>query len=145
DENSAILAIANFGDPGTILNYQVVSNQEWLSISPATGTSEGTLSAIKDFQEHSVTVDRSRLDGESASGRLIITAFLTENGIAVPDPNIAPVGVPVTVEAAALTIESALPRTRVPSLVRNVMMFRNVRSEVIPIPNTRLTDIGALF
>lgn len=145
DESARLLSIANFGDPGTILNYQVVSNQEWLSISPATGTSEGTISAIKDFQEHSVTVDRSRLDGEGASGRLIISAFLIEDGVAVPDPSIAPVEVPITVEAAPLTIESAMPRKRVPSLVRNLLMLRNIRSEVIPIPISRLESVGDAF
>jgi len=145
DESSTVLSIANFGDPGTILNYQVVSNQEWLSIAPATGTSEGTSSAIKDFQDHSVTIDRSRLEGEGASGRLIITAYVIENGVAVPNLNIQPVEVTVTVEAAALTIESALPRKRVPSLVRNVLMLRNIRSESIPVPDSRLETVGSLF
>ena len=145
DEISKLLEIANFGDPGTLLNYQVVTNQDWLSVSPATGTSVGTASAIKDFQDHSVSVDRSLLDGENASGRVIISAYLVENGVAVPDPNIEPLEVVVTVEAAGLTIESALPQTRVPSLVRNVIMLRNVRSEVIPIPISRLGAVGDLF
>lgn len=145
DESSTVLSIANFGDPGTTLNYQAVSNEDWLSISPATGTSDGTSSPIKDYREHSVTVDRSRLDGAGSSGRIIITAILIENGVAVPDPTVPPVEVTVTVEAAPLTIESALPRTRVPSLIRNVLMMRNVRSESIPIPDSRLEDIGNLF
>ncbi|MBX3177146.1 MAG: VWA domain-containing protein [Candidatus Hydrogenedentes bacterium] len=145
DENAKILEIYNDGDPGTILNYQVVSNKEWLAVSPATGSSQGTASALKDFQPHSVSVDRSRLDGESASGRLIISAFLIQNGVAVPNPNVATLEIPVTVEAAGLTIESALPSTRVPSLLRNVLMLRNVRSEIIPLPESRLNDVGALF
>ena len=145
DASATLLAIANFGDPGTILNYQVVSNQEWISVAPATGTSQGTASAIKDFQEHSVTVDRARLEGEGASARLIIRAILIENGVAIPNPNVAPVEVAITVEASALTIESALPRKRVPSLVRNVLMLRNIRSESIPIPISRLRATGDLF
>lgn len=145
DESAKILSIANFGDSGTILNYQAVTNVDWLSISPANGTSQGTSSPIKDYQEHSVTVDRSRLDGAGSSGRIIISAILIQNGVAIPDPSVAPVEVTVTVEAAPLTIESALPRTRVPSLIRNVLMLRNVRTESIPIPNSRLTDIGNLF
>lgn len=144
-ENAKLLLIANDGDPGTILNYQAVTNEDWLSISPATGTSEGTLSTIKDFQEHSVTVDRSRLDGAGSSARIIISAILIEDGVAVPDPSVTPIEVTVTVEASPLTIESALPHTRVPSLVRNVLMMRNIRSEAIPIPNSRLEDIGNLF
>lgn len=145
DESSKLLSIANFGDPGTTLNYQAVSNEDWLAISPATGTSEGTSSPIKDYREHSVTIDRSRLDGAGSSGRIIITAIQIENGIAVPDPTVPPVEVTITVEAAPLTIESALPRTRVPSLVRSVLLMRNVRSEAIPIPDSRLEDIGNLF
>jgi len=145
DENAKILSIANIGDAGTILNYQAVTNEDWLSISPSTGTSEGTSSPIKDFQEHSVTVDRSRLDGAGSSARIIISAFIIEDGVAVPDPSVPQVEVTVTVEASPLTIESALPGTRVPSLVRNVLMLRNVRAESIPIPNSRLEDIGNLF
>lgn len=145
DESAKILSIANIGDPGTILNYQAVTNEDWLSISPSTGTSEGTSSPIKDFQEHSVTVDRSRLNGVGSSARIIISAFLIEDGVAIPDPTVPPVEVTVTVEASPLTIESALPRTRVPSLVRNVLMMRNIRAESIPIPNSRLGDIGDLF
>lgn len=145
NQNTELLEVANDGDPGTTLNYRVISNQEWLSVSPATGSSVGTASSIKDFKEHSVSIDRSRLDGENASARLIIRAFLVEDGVAVPDPTIPPVEIPVTVEAAGLTIESALPRTRVPSLIRNVVSLRNVRSEAIPIPNSRLDEVGRLF
>ena len=145
DESVSAVSIANGGSPGSILNYQIVSNQEWLSVSPENGVSVGTASPIKDFQPHSVTVDRSQLDGAGASGRLIITAFTVENGMAIPNPLIAPLEIPVTVEASPLTIESALPRKRVPSLIRNLMLFRNIRSESIPIPNSRLNQVGDLF
>lgn len=145
DEAATTIGIANNGDAGTLLNYQVVTNQDWLSISPSNGVSEGTSSPIKDFQEHSVTVDRSRLDGAGASARLIISAFIVEDGMAVPDPTVPPLEVTVTVEAAPLTIESALPRKRVPSLLRNVLSLRNIRSESIPIPNSRLQQVGDLF
>jgi hypothetical protein len=145
DESAKTLEIANDGDPGTLLNYQVATNQEWLSISPSNGVSEGTSSPIKDFQQHSVTVDRSRLEGAGASARIIISAFLVEDGETVPDPTVPPLEVTVTVEAAPLTIESALPRKRVPSLLRNVVAMRNIRSESIPIPNSRLTEVGDLF
>lgn len=145
EEALKIIGIANDGDPNTQLNYQVVSNQDWLSVAPANGVSIGTSSPIKDFQEHSVTVDRSRLDGAGASARLIISGYRTEGGVAVPDPTIPPVEIPITVEAAPLTIESAAPQTRVPSLIRNVLTLRNVRSESIPIPNSRLKLVGDLF
>ena len=145
DENLEAFEIANDGDAGTILNYRVVSNQEWLSVSPSNGTSIGTSSPIKDLQPHSVSVDRSLLDGANASGRLIITAYRIENGVAVPDLTVRPVEVLVIVQAAPLTIESAAPGLRVPGLFRNLLMLRNVRTESIPIPNTRLDDIGNLF
>lgn len=145
EELTELLAVANFGDPGTILNYQAVTNVDWLAIAPATGRSEGTTSTIKDFQEHSVTVDRSRLDGEGSTARIIISGILVEDGVTIPDPSITPVEVTVTVEAAPLTIESAVPRMRVPSQVRSVLMMRNVRSESIAIPDSQLTNIGNLF
>jgi len=144
-ESLRLFSIFNDGDPETRLNYQVVTNQEWLSVAPANGVSIGTASALKDFRQHSVTIDRSRLDGAGSSARIIISAFRTENGVSVPDPTIPTVEVPITVEAASLTIESALPRTRVPSQVRNLLMLRNIRSESIPIPRSRLQQVGDLF
>lgn len=140
-----LIGIANDGDAGTLLRYQVVTNQEWLSIAPTTGESEGTSLPIKDFQTHSVSVDRSQLDGEGASARLIVSAYLVEDGNTVPDPSVPPLEIPVTVEAAPLTIQSAQPRIRPPSLVRNLLMLRDIQSGSISIPDSRLQSVGDQF
>lgn len=143
--NSDLLEIANSGDPDTLLSYRITTTKEWLSVFPETGSSVGTASSFKDFQPHSVSVDRSLLDGVGASGKIIITAFEVRDGQQVPIPDVAPVEIPVTVDAASLTIEAASPRLRIPSLVRFVLLMRNIRYQALPLPDTRLADIGQQF
>lgn len=143
--NSALLEIGNVGDPETVLTYQLASSKDWLSVFPASGTSIGTGTPLIDWQPHTLSVDRSLLEGSGSSAVVTATAFKVENGIRVPDPSIEPLQVTVTVEAATLTIEGAAPRTRIPSLVRTVMLLRNVRYQALPIPDSRLADIGNQF
>jgi len=144
--NSALLEVANTGDPDTLMNFQLTSTKNWLSVSPGTGSSVGTASAIKDFRPFSVTVDRSLLEGDGASGKIIVTAFEVRNGIPVPLPNVEPVEVEVTVQAAELTIETTpLPEVRVSSVVRFPMMMRNIRYQIIPFEQAFLPQLQQQF
>jgi hypothetical protein len=143
--NSSLLEIGNIGDPGTILNYQLSTSKEWLSVFPISGSSIGSGTPIIDWQAHSIAIDRSLLEGSGASAVITATAYTVEDGQRVPDPSVDPLEIPVTVEAATLTLETAAPRTRIPSLTRYVMMLRNVRYQVLPIPDSRLADIGNQF
>lgn len=145
NETSALLEVANTGDPETVLNFQITSSKDWLAVYPETGSSIGTLSPLKDWKPFSVSVDRSQLDGSSASGKLIVTAFTTRDGQRVPLEGVDPIEVNVSVTAAELTIEAARPRSSIPSQVRYVLMMRNLQYQALPIPDSRLTEVGNLF
>ncbi len=140
-----ILEVANFGDPDTVLDFLVTSSKSWLAVFPETGQSIGTSGNIKDWQSISVTVDRSQLDGTGSSAKLTIFAYTVENGELIPRDDVEKVEVSITVEAPALTIEAAKPRLRIPSLVRYVLMMRNIRYQALPIPESRLDEVGNLF
>lgn len=140
-----ILEVANFGDPDTILNFQISSNKDWLNVFPDNGKSIGVPGTIKDWQAISVSVDRSLIEGNGASAKLTITAFEIVDEERVPLDGVDPIQVEVSVQALELTIESTKPRTRVPSLVRTVLMMRNIRQQALPISATSLTDVGRRF
>ena len=133
--------VANIGDPGTELNFLVSSNKEWLSVYPETGKSIGTASPIKDWQIISVAVDRAQLQGADASGKLIITAVTTEDGVTVPDTEVEAVEMTVSVNVSPLSIEAAAPRTRIPSLFRSVMLLRNIQDRAIAVPDSTLPSV----
>lgn len=145
DVISDILEVANFGDPDTVLNFAITSNKEWLTVFPDSGTSIGVLGSLKDWQQVSVSVDRSLIESNGASGKLTISAFEVVDGQRVPLPNVAPIEVPVSVEAVELTIESAKSRLRVPSLVRTVLLLRNIRQQALPIPDALLSEVAGKF
>lgn len=145
DVISDILEIANFGDPDTILNFAITSNKEWLNVFPDSGTSIGVLGSLKNWQPVSVSVDRSLIESNGASGKLAISAFEVVDGQRVPLPNIAPIEVAVSVEAVELVIESAPSRLRVPSLVRTVLLMRNIRQHALPIPDALLREVAGKF
>ncbi|MBM3289863.1 MAG: BACON domain-containing protein, partial [Candidatus Hydrogenedentes bacterium] len=54
--STAAVYVANIGDAGTVLNYRIESDRGWLFVSPETGTSIGTDSIAKDYQEHNVSI-----------------------------------------------------------------------------------------
>lgn len=134
---SGAFAVANMGDPDTELNFQITSNKEWLSVFPDRGRSIGTAAVVKDWQEISVSVDRSLLDGSDAAAILTITETVVEG--------VTPATIDVSAQAAKLTIETSAPRTRIPSLIRYVLLMRNLRYQALPIPETRLGEVGDLF
>lgn len=141
-DNTRLIEFANVGDPDTILNYQVRPSKEWLAIYPETGASEGTAGLEKDFQLHTVTVNRALLDDAGGTANLIVEAFVIENGMRVPLPTVQPLEIPVSVEAAPLTFENPLPGLRVPSLVRTPLLLRNLRYQPIAISQTRMDDLA---
>ncbi len=144
-DTSKYLEVANSGDPDTILDFRVTSSKDWVSVYPQTETSIGTSGVLKDWRPISVSIDRSRLEGQGAAARLTISAYVMENGEPVPNPEVESVEVQVNVNAANLTIETANPRTRVPSLVRWVLLMRNLQYQAIAIPQTQLEPIGDLI
>lgn len=144
DESIGIVEIANDGDPGTEMLYRIRSTKpEWLKVFPDTGSSIGTESSLKDFKIHTVAIVRSELEGSGSSGKLIAEAIRTnEFGQTEVIPDVTPIEFNISVEAAELTIEHALPRLRVPSMVRFVMLMRNLRFAPIPIAETRLSTLA---
>lgn len=142
NENSALIQVANFGDPDTLLNFRISPTKEWLSVYPETGTSVGVAGEIKDWKTISVAVDRSLLDSVSASAKLVISAFDMVEGSPVPRADVPVFEVDVSVQAAELTIETPAPRLRIPSLVRFVLLMRNVRYQTIQIPDSMLSSLA---
>ncbi|NLO32222.1 MAG: VWA domain-containing protein [Candidatus Hydrogenedentes bacterium] len=129
DLSTIYFEVANTGDAGYPLDFVVTANQpDWIYVEPARGKSIGRGGEIKDWQFVSVAIDRERISGTGASGKLIISA---EN---VPDNAypVKPVEVALNVDIAELTIECAAPRVRVPSLIRSNLLLRDIRQRVFP-------------
>jgi hypothetical protein len=143
---SGSFEIANTGDPGSMLNYQIVSNKPWLYLHPETGASEGTSDVIKNWQSVDVSVNRAQLDSTGATGTLTITAFeVEENGRRQVLPDVQPATVTVSVQAAPLSFEGAGARTRLPSLVRFVLLMRDIAYQPIPLARTVLDQFVDSF
>ena len=142
NQTTTLIQVANFGDPDTLLNFRIAPTKDWLSVYPETGSSVGVAGDIKDWKIISVAVDRSLLDGVGASGKLVISAFDMVEGNPVPRADVPVFEVDVTVQAAELTIETPVPRLRIPSLVRFVLLMRNVRYQTIQIPDSMLPALA---
>lgn len=133
--------VANLGDPDSVLNFQVSTNKPWLFIYPETGTSQGTAEPIKDWRAVNVSIDRAQLDGTGATATITVTAFETDQyGVRVLREDVAPVEITVSVEAAELSFEAAQAKTRIPSLVRLVLLMRNLAYQPIPLAWDTLDD-----
>ncbi len=125
--STVAMDIANMGDAGYPLDFVVTSSQpEWLFVEPETGRSMGVSGPLKDWRSVSVAIDRGRITNQGAAAKLIITA---ENVPANASP-VEPVEVPVSVDIAELTIETAFPRMRPPSLMRLALLLRDSRQHV---------------
>jgi len=138
-ENVTTFEVANFGDPDTILNFEITNDRDWLFHSPATGFSIGvpTPPPFKDFKTIDVAIDRSRLDGTGGSGTLKIFA-VDEDGEPIPEDEVEPQFVTVAVEAAPLTFEQAAAQLRTPSIVRFTFMMRDVAFRTFPLDASTL-------
>jgi hypothetical protein len=138
-ETTANFLVANMGDSGTTVEYEIVSDREWLFASLDTGVSRGTDTPppFKDYRQHNIFVDRSRLAGGSSVGTLTIRATSVDTA---QDPADVPIAtLEVTVEAAPLSFEQALHRGRIPSIVRFVFTMRDIFYETITTPIEDIT------
>jgi hypothetical protein len=124
-DNVTSFAVANFGDPDTILNFQIANDRDWLFQNPSTGFSLGlaTPPPFKDWRVIDVAIDRAELEGTGGSGTFTIIA-VDEEGETIT--NIEPQLVTLAVEAAPLTFEQGLAQTRVPSIVRYTFNMRDI-------------------
>ena len=147
DGVSSEFFVANLGDPGTRLDFIVTSDKPWLFFYPETGQSIGTAAAIKDWQQINVSIDRGGLEETGAVGTLTAHAYELDsaNNVVLLDDIIEPATVTVSVEASSLTIETARARTRIPSLVRFVLLMRNLKFQSMPLPYELLDDYAPLF
>jgi len=137
--------LANIGDPETVLNFMLIPNKDWISVSPESGISIGTANAIKDWKTISVSIDREGLDGVNASGQIQIVATKLVNGQNVIDTTVDPVLIIITAAAPSLTIETPPPNLRIPSLVRYVMLFRDIQQQSISFPEAFLPTLTSKF
>src|SRR5690606_15208637 len=99
-DSTGAFFVANFGDDGTSIQYEVISDRDWLFVSPSSGSSQGTAlpPPFKDFRQHNFFVDRSRMGGSSGVGTLTIRATAVNTD---QDPaEIPEVTVRIVVEAA---------------------------------------------
>lgn len=154
--------VVNCGDPDTVLNFGITSNKSWLFAFPTEGRSIGVEDCALngDFQQIGVSVDRTGLDG-AGGGTGILTIFAqslqpdtqdvdgdgdTTELILKRDDNVAAAReVEVSVEAAELFFETPPVRQRVPSLIRYIMMMRNLRFETIPLGDETLPTFNRSF
>ena len=141
--NTALFSVANFGDAGEYLNFKVTSSQpNWLFAEPVTGRSLGMPpSQPKDYKGISVAIDRSRITGEGGVAKLIIEAVdVPEDALPV-----APVEVQVSVDVAKLTIETAAPKLRPPSLVRMNVLLRDQAYRSFPSLEDNFNDTRTFY
>lgn len=126
-ESTLDFRVTNDGDLGTRLEFKVTpSNPYLVSAEPEREVVVSTFPP--SYVPISVAIDREQLTGTGAIAYLTISA---EN---VPDNfyPVKPVTVPIIVDAAELTIETAVPRGRPPSLVRFDMLLRDIQQRVFP-------------
>ncbi|MDZ4857625.1 MAG: VWA domain-containing protein [Candidatus Hydrogenedentes bacterium] len=140
--DSSAVSVANVGDPGTVLNFLVVTDRDWLFVSPQTGTSIGTASVIKDYQTINVSIDRSELESTGATGTITVYAL---DALGEINPDIAPETITVSVEATELSFQTALVRTRIPSLLRYSMVMRDIQDESFVMDPALLTNAFRIF
>ncbi len=134
--------VANIGDPGSLLNFKVIPNKEWISVYPDGGVSIGLEGNQKDWKTISVAIDREKLEGVSSSGEINIVATKVVDGNTVVDTSVEPAKVTITVNAPALTLEASGPKLRIPSLVRYVFLFRDVQQRGIKFPEVFLPELA---
>ena len=140
--DTASVFVGNIGDAGTVLNFLVVSDRPWLFLSPATGTSIGTDSVVKDYQTINVSIDRSALESSGGTGTITVFAI---DALGEIDPNIEPETITVSVEAAELSFQTPLVSTRKPSMLRYSMVMRDIRNESFVMDPLLLPDAFRIF
>jgi hypothetical protein len=142
NRDADIFGVANIGDLGTVLNFRVESNRDWLFFGPPTGSSVAIPPPDLDLQIINISVDRSNLNSTGDTGTLTIYAIDSEGEI---DEDVAPRTVTVSVEAAALSFETPAARLRIPSLVRWVVTQRDFQDRAIRIPDADVPSFADAF
>ncbi len=120
--------VANLGDAGFPLDFVITSTQpDWVFVEPSRGRSIGTAGPNKDWQFISVAIDRGRIT-RGATAKLRIAA---EN--VPPDAApVEPVEIDIVFDVSELTIQSAIPRLRPPSLLRFNFLLRDAAQRIFP-------------
>lgn len=134
--------VANIGDAGTVLNFLVLTDRDWLFVSPATGTSVGTASVTKDYKTVNVSIDRSQLESTGATGTITVYAIDGQGNI---NPDIAPRTVTVSVQAAELSFQTPLVRVRIPSMLRWAFVMRDIRDASFVVAPELLMESFRIF
>lgn len=118
--------VFNTGDTGSVLQFSLATNRPDLVLfEPASGSSTATGNPLApDRQPISVTIDRNALTGATDGGNITITA-----------PGAAALVLPIIAEAAPLTFEGAVNRSRPPFLQRFVFILRDGTGEAIDSTN----------
>lgn len=132
--------VTNMGDLGTELNFVITpSDSTLISVDPQRNSVIST--SPPTFIPVSVAVDREALSGSGA------VAYLTISAENLPDNvyPVAPVQVPVIIDAAELTIETAVPRGRPASLLRFNMLLRDAGQRVFPEFVDNPLDLQTIF
>lgn len=123
--NQLQFSVFNAGSAGSTLNFNLSSDRpDLILVSPSTGVSTGVGPATDlsnfDLVPITVTVNRSALEGASDGGTISVSA-----------PGLQPAQVAVSVEAAPLTFEGPINRTRRPYILRFVFLLRDGTGEAI--------------
>ncbi len=133
--------VANMGDPGWPLDFVITTNHpDWVYIEPSRGQSVGTASPIKDWQLISVAIDRGRLTAGATATLTVSAENVPENALPVE-----PVVIEISFDVAELTIETAFPRLRPPSLLRFNMLLRDAAQRIFPGYEDDYTDPDTLY
>ena len=128
DNSSEILYVANSGDQGTTLHFEVSTIEScWLFVSPLTGTSVRT--DPLDWQPIGVTVYRGGLTEPTAAGLITVRE---SRGDDYPD---VVHNVQVSVEAAPISFEGARPWIQYPN-VAYPFLLRDIKDRSIHISST---------
>lgn len=137
---SSFFEVANTGDPGSVLDFYVETNKDWLFLFPLTGQSIGTANILKDWKNIDISIDRTKLEGTGSSAVITVHAYeLDENmNIVALDDIIEPRQITLTVLAAPLSFEVPVAALHVPSVVRVPMLMRNLRYKAIALPEDQL-------
>ena len=140
--DTSSFAVANIGDPGTILNFLVVSDKEWLFNSPTNGVSFGVSGPIKDWQGINVAIDRGGLDSTGATGQFTVYALDSAGNIM---PDVEEQTVTVSVEASPLSFETSIARKRIPSMLRFAFIMRDIRDRAFVIAPDVVPDAFTMY
>lgn len=139
DSSTAEFHVANTGDPGTLLEFELVEETEsgWLLFGPAAGESYGTSGPIKDWRLFNIAVSRENLPPTGGTTTLRARgkgrwAHLSSDPIAI------------TAQPIPLAFEGPLARLRVPSMVRFVFIMRDVHDQAIVATPAALANVFSI-